>query len=32
MVRIVKKSSTEVAREDFDGFSFVPLLGKDGWN
>jgi protein-L-isoaspartate(D-aspartate) O-methyltransferase len=32
MVRIVKKSSKEVDREEFDGFSFVPLLGKDGWN
>ena len=32
MVRIVKKSSKEVIREEFEGFAFVPLLGKDGWN
>jgi len=32
MVRIIKKSATEVVREEFDGFAFVPLLGKDGWN
>ena len=32
MVRIVKKSSKEVVREEFEGFAFVPLLGKDGWN
>lgn len=32
MVKIVKKSSKEVVREEFDGFAFVPLLGKEGWN
>jgi protein-L-isoaspartate(D-aspartate) O-methyltransferase len=32
MVKIIKKSSKEVVREEFDGFAFVPLLGKEGWN
>ncbi|TDQ19124.1 protein-L-isoaspartate(D-aspartate) O-methyltransferase [Algoriphagus boseongensis] len=31
MVKITKKSSKEVIREEFEGFAFVPLLGKDGW-
>ncbi|MBA4300895.1 protein-L-isoaspartate(D-aspartate) O-methyltransferase [Algoriphagus alkaliphilus] len=31
MVKITKKSAKEVIREEFDGFAFVPLLGKEGW-
>jgi protein-L-isoaspartate(D-aspartate) O-methyltransferase len=31
MVKITKKSSKEVTREEHDGFAFVPLLGKEGW-
>jgi protein-L-isoaspartate(D-aspartate) O-methyltransferase len=31
MVKIIKKSAKEVVREEFDGFAFVPLLGKEGW-
>ena len=31
MVKITKKSSREILREEFEGFAFVPLLGKDGW-
>jgi protein-L-isoaspartate(D-aspartate) O-methyltransferase len=31
MVKITKKSVTEIHREEFEGFAFVPLLGKDGW-
>uniref|UniRef100_UPI0040471CFF protein-L-isoaspartate(D-aspartate) O-methyltransferase n=1 Tax=Algoriphagus sp. TaxID=1872435 RepID=UPI0040471CFF len=32
IVKITKKSATEIQREEFDGFAFVPLLGKEGWN
>ncbi|MDA1268447.1 MAG: protein-L-isoaspartate(D-aspartate) O-methyltransferase [Bacteroidetes bacterium] len=32
MVKITKKSAKEIKREEFEGFTFVPLLGKDGWN
>ena len=32
MVKITKKSATEIHREEFEGFAFVPLLGKDGWS
>jgi protein-L-isoaspartate(D-aspartate) O-methyltransferase len=31
MVKITKKSSKEILKEEFEGFAFVPLLGKDGW-
>lgn len=31
MIRITKKSKTETIREEFNNFSFVPLLGEDGW-
>lgn len=31
MVKISKKSSREIIKEEFEGFAFVPLLGKDGW-
>ena len=30
MVKITKKSATEIKREEFEGFAFVPLLGKEG--
>ena len=32
MVKITKKSATEIQREEFEGFAFVPLLGKEGWD
>lgn len=32
MVKITKKSAKEIQREEFEGFAFVPLLGKEGWN
>lgn len=32
MLKIAKKSAKEVDREEFEGFAFVPLLGKEGWN
>ncbi len=32
MVKLTKKSAREITREEFEGFAFVPLLGKDGWN
>jgi protein-L-isoaspartate(D-aspartate) O-methyltransferase len=31
MVKITKKSATEILKEEFEGFAFVPLLGKEGW-
>jgi protein-L-isoaspartate(D-aspartate) O-methyltransferase len=31
MVKITKKSAKSIEREEFDGFAFVPLLGKEGW-
>jgi protein-L-isoaspartate(D-aspartate) O-methyltransferase len=31
MVKILKKSNREIVKEEFEGFAFVPLLGKDGW-
>lgn len=31
MVKITKKSAKDIVREEFEGFAFVPLLGKDGW-
>jgi protein-L-isoaspartate(D-aspartate) O-methyltransferase len=31
MLKLTKKSEKQVLREEFDGFAFVPLLGKDGW-
>jgi protein-L-isoaspartate(D-aspartate) O-methyltransferase len=31
MVKITKKSATEIHKEEFEGFAFVPLLGKEGW-
>lgn len=31
MVRITKKEDNKLIKEEFDNFSFVPLLGKHGW-
>ncbi len=31
MLRLTKKSDRKILKEDFDHFSFVPLLGKEGW-
>lgn len=31
MLRLTKGPNGQVDRESFKGFSFVPLLGKDGW-
>lgn len=31
MVKISKKAANELLREEFEGFAFVPLLGKEGW-
>jgi protein-L-isoaspartate(D-aspartate) O-methyltransferase len=31
MVKITKKTAKDIVRDEFDGFAFVPLLGKDGW-
>ena len=32
MLRITKLSDTETKQEEFDNFSFVPLLGDKGWS
>jgi len=32
MVRLTKKDAQTLEKEEFSGFSFVPLLGKEGWN
>jgi protein-L-isoaspartate(D-aspartate) O-methyltransferase len=31
MIRISRKATNELSQEAFDMFSFVPLLGKNGW-
>lgn len=31
MLRLTKKTSTKIAKEEFDNFAFVPLLGLEGW-
>lgn len=31
MVKITKKNAKDIIKEEFDGFAFVPLLGKEGW-
>src|SRR5690606_4989625 len=31
MVRITKKQDNKLIKEEFDNFSFVPLLGEHGW-
>ena len=32
MIRITKKEGNKLVKEEFDNFSFVPLLGKEGWD
>jgi protein-L-isoaspartate(D-aspartate) O-methyltransferase len=32
MVKITKTSATKIQKEEFEGFAFVPLLGKEGWD
>jgi len=32
MLKLTKKSATQVVQEEYDNFAFVPLLGRDGWN
>ncbi|WP_158859927.1 protein-L-isoaspartate(D-aspartate) O-methyltransferase [Lunatibacter salilacus] len=32
MMRLTKKSPKNILQESFDNFSFVPLLGEEGWN
>jgi protein-L-isoaspartate(D-aspartate) O-methyltransferase len=32
MLVITKKSTNKLVKKEFDYFSFVPLLGKEGWN
>ncbi len=32
MLRFTKGRDGQVTQESFQGFSFVPLLGEDGWN
>jgi len=32
MLCLTKKSSKNILKESFDSFSFVPLLGENGWN
>jgi len=31
MLRLTKKSEKEIIKQEFDYFSFVPLLGEEGW-
>ncbi|MEQ9165642.1 MAG: protein-L-isoaspartate O-methyltransferase, partial [Fulvivirga sp.] len=31
MLRITKESDKKIKKESFDYFSFVPLLGEQGW-
>jgi hypothetical protein len=32
MVRITKINNGDLKTEVFDDFSFVPLIGENGWN
>ncbi|MEM8893423.1 MAG: protein-L-isoaspartate(D-aspartate) O-methyltransferase [Bacteroidota bacterium] len=32
MVRLTKVNEKQIKKEEFDTFSFVPLLGEQGWN
>ena len=32
MVKLTKKAANQIQKEEFEGFAFVPLLGKEGWN
>jgi len=31
MVRLTKSAENKLVKEEFSNFSFVPLVGKDGW-
>jgi protein-L-isoaspartate(D-aspartate) O-methyltransferase len=31
MLRITRHSEEEYAQEEFEGFTFVPLIGQKGW-
>ncbi|MEX2593269.1 MAG: protein-L-isoaspartate(D-aspartate) O-methyltransferase [Anditalea sp.] len=31
MLKLTKKSENQIVKEEFDYFSFVPLLGEEGW-
>ena len=31
MLKITKTGPKSIEKEEFKGFAFVPLLGKDGW-
>ncbi|MCS6796348.1 MAG: protein-L-isoaspartate(D-aspartate) O-methyltransferase [Raineya sp.] len=31
MMRIIRKNEKQFTQEEFENFSFVPLLGKNGW-
>ncbi len=31
MIRITKREGNKLSKEEFSNFSFVPLLGKEGW-
>ncbi|WP_154857055.1 protein-L-isoaspartate(D-aspartate) O-methyltransferase [Cyclobacterium xiamenense] len=31
MLRLTRKTDKQIIRENFDNFSFVPLLGDEGW-
>ncbi|MEX0882120.1 MAG: protein-L-isoaspartate(D-aspartate) O-methyltransferase [Cyclobacteriaceae bacterium] len=32
MLRLTKQTDKKILKEDFNNFSFVPLLGQEGWN
>lgn len=32
MIRVTRKEGNKLAKEEFSNFSFVPLLGKEGWH
>lgn len=31
MLRLTKKTATQIIQEEFENFAFVPLLGAEGW-
>ena len=31
MLKLTKQTSKKILKETFDNFSFVPLLGDEGW-
>ncbi len=32
MIRVTRKEGNKLVKEEFSNFSFVPLLGKEGWH